>query len=409
MKAPTKATASVDFTPTAGRDPSTPSRMPRSAFSISTLAFELGPALALRLRLMTIRVSNRPKARAIEIGGWSHEALQRPIGWSLPLLEGTQLANDVATIRRCGDRSRPFGLWLKHFSPEHGDGYVITSLTPRDLARWLHGIKAVFSPSMTSDLGLRAERESYWHDAERAQALLADFDWARWDLQNPVGRRAAARLRRTATRRRRALAAELRVLMAEGLEGMVGQEVPNSAVYTALVARHIEIPGLRVCECCHLVFKARRQSPASRCPACRRSPPRYKLFAVVDGGWHLSARLGPPWYHVVGGKPGRPRGAEYIGLCTECGGEFVAASARQHLCRNCGGSSGRVRRARGASGRGRQRFRFAAKDGPLSSVGVRFPNGEQGSLSAVDGVVETTDAEVAAQLDRNRSLRRLPD
>lgn len=383
--------------------------MPRSAFSILTWALEVGPTLVLGLYPMTARVSNGPQARAIEIGGWSHKALQRPAGWSLPLLEGSQPADDAASIRRWGDRSRPFGLCLEHFSPEHGDGYVIRSVAPRDLARWLHGIKAVFPPSMTSDPELRAERESYRRDADRALALLADFDWARWDLQNPVGTRAAARLRRTATKRRKVLTADLRAVMAEGLEGMVDQEVPNSAVYTALVARHVEVPGLRVCECCHLVFETRRQGPASRCPACRRSPPRYKLYAVADGGWHLSARLGPPWHHRAGGVPGRPRGAEYVGLCRECGGEFVARSAKQQLCRNCGGPSGRVRRRRGGGGKGRQRFRFIAKEGPLSSVGVRFPNGDQGSLGAVDGVVETPDAEVAAQLEGNRSLRKLPD
>lgn len=365
--------------------------------------------MPLRLWSMTARVSNGPRARTIEIGGWSHEALQSPIGWSLPLLEGAPLVNDVSSTFRWGDRGRPFGLWLKHFSPEHGDGYVTNSVAQADFARWLHGIKAVFSPSMTSDSRLRAERESYSSDADRARTLLAAFDWARWDLQNPVGTRAASRLRRTGTARRKVLAGELRALMAEGLEGMVGREVPNSVVYAALLARRIEVPCLRVCECCHVVFRTRRQGPASRCSACRRSPPRYKVYAVVDGGWHLAARLGPPWYRVAGGRPGRPRGAEYVGLCTECGGEFLSTSARQRLCRNCGGPSGRVRRVRGESGKGRQRFRFVAKDGPLCAVGVRLPNGEQGSLSAVDGIVETPDAEVAAQLEGNRSLRRLPD
>lgn len=71
------------------------------------------------------------------------------------------------------------------------------------------------------------------------------------------------------------------------------------------------------------------------------------------------------------------------------------------------GRRGRVRRMRNGSARGRQRFRFAAQDGPLSSVGVRFPNGEQGSLIATDGVVEVSDAELASQLRRNTSLREL--
>jgi Zn finger protein HypA/HybF involved in hydrogenase expression len=323
----------------------------------------------------------------------------------MPMLRLPASGADAAAVWRCGDRDKPFGVELAHFSPEHGEGFVVRRVDVNDLARWLHGVKGAF---IGSAIGDPVQRASMCAEAERTLEMLADFDWTRWQLRNLLSGPGSASRRKDVVGRRRLLIGELRSAMERGLEGRVGQEASRTAVYEALTARRIDVVGLRVCECCHVVFETpRRNRPANRCPACRRSPPRYKLYPVVDGGWHLWARLGPPWHHYMEGEPGRPRGVVYGGRCTACGGEFTATSAIQRLCRNCGGSSGRVRRARGGSPRGRQRYRFAARNGPLSSVSVGFPNGEQGALTAKDGVVEVSDAEVALQLRQNRSLLEL--
>lgn len=357
---------------------------------------------------MTARVSRRPTPRTIEVGNWTHDALRRPIGWAMPMRQPTDPDADAATIWRHGARDRPFGVELKHFSAEHGDGFVVRRVECRDLARWVYGVQGEFATSATNDPALQTERMSMRTEAERTLSMLADLDWTRWQLQHLLSGRTATCKRKEAAAHCRSLIGGLRFVMEMGLRGRVGEEAPRTVVYQAFVARQIEVIGLRVCECCHVVFETvRRRSPAGRCPACRRSPPRYKLYPLVDGGWHLWARLGPPWHHYIDGEPGRPRGVEYGGRCTACGGEFMATSATQHLCLNCGGGAGRVRRNRSGSQHGRQRFRFAAQDGPLSSVGVRFPSGEQGSLIAKDGVIEVSDAEVALRLRRNRSLREL--
>jgi hypothetical protein len=357
---------------------------------------------------MTAQVSKRPTPRTIEIGSWTHGALRNPIGWTMPMRRPTEPDADPATIWRCGAHDRPFGVELAHFSPEHGRGFVVRRIDCQDLARWAHGIKGAFATSPTSDPLLQAQRISIRAEAQRGIAMLADLDWTRWRLQNLLTTRGAMHMRKTAAARRRFLTDELRSVMERGLQGRVGEEAPRTGVYEAFTARHIDVVGLRVCECCHIVFEVpRRHRPANRCPTCRRSPPRYKLYPLVDGGWHLWARLGPPWHHYIDGRPGQPRGVEYGGRCTACGGEFIATSSIQQLCRNCGGSSGRVRRMRGGSPHGRQRFRFVAEDGPLISVGVRFRNGEQGNLIAKDGVIEVSDAEIALQLRQNSSLREL--
>jgi hypothetical protein len=327
----------------------------------------------------------------------------------MPMRRPTRPHADPATIWHDGDRDRPFGVELTHFSPQYGNGFVVRRIDGHDLARWIHGVKGAFAISATTDLPLQTERASMRTEAERTLSMLADLDWTRWRLQHLLAVRGAVRKRKEAAARCRSLIEELRSVMERGLEGRAGEEASRMVVYEALAARRIEVVGLRVCECCHVVFGTpRRHRPANRCPACRRSPPRYKLYPLIDGGWHLWARLGPPWHHYLDGEPGKSRGVEYGGRCTCCSNEFTAISASQHLCRNCGGSSGRVRRIRGGSVLGRQRFRFVATEGPLTAVGVRFPTGEQGNLAVKDGVLEVSDAEIALQLRRNKSLRELP-
>jgi hypothetical protein len=66
------------------------------------------------------------------------------------------------------------------------------------------------------------------------------------------------------------------------------------------------------------------------------------------------------------------------------------------------GGSGRVRRHRGSSSRtGRQRFRFVHAEGSQAwSVSFNSLDGRMVLLEAVDGAVETDDAEIAAMLAR---------
>jgi hypothetical protein len=62
-----------------------------------------------------------------------------------------------------------------------------------------------------------------------------------------------------------------------------------------------------------------------------------------------------------------------------------------------------VRRLRGGSRLGKQRFRFVGE----VTVGVTLADGRHGSISAEDGVIETIDAEIAAQLEANQGLTRV--
>lgn len=56
------------------------------------------------------------------------------------------------------------------------------------------------------------------------------------------------------------------------------------------------------------------------------------------------------------------------------------------------------RATRGGSRLGKQRFRFVG-DGPEVTLGVTLADGHHGSISAEDGVIETIDAEIGAQLE----------
>jgi Zn finger protein HypA/HybF involved in hydrogenase expression len=350
------------------------------------------------------QLSDTPKSRSIDIGPWSHEVLRRADDWSIPVTEECPGGIGPQMFHRYGDRSRAFALQLDYFSPERGPGFTLLRLERRDLSRWLYGIKADFPPEMTGNPGLRQQRQTYQKDADRLYRQIAALDWARWDWKN--GRSASSR--KKARTRIDALLPQLRAAMHLGLERTMGEEVPRSAIYASFVARKIKVSGLAVCECCLIVFET-PTGRATRCQTCRTSAPRLKLYPVWEGGWHLSAHLGPPWYRYVEGKPEMRREVTYAGLCTECGQAFEAKTARQRLCRNCGSNAGRVRRNRGASGgsRGRQKFRFAGRQKLLSAVSLQLADSTSMTLTAVAGVIETDDAEVAAQLERNPSLRRL--
>jgi hypothetical protein len=174
-----------------------------------------------------------------------------------------------------------------------------------------------------------------------------------------------------------------------------------------LYARDMKISGLRICEACRVIFETRTKRPAVCSSDCRRTMPRHKVYPAALGGWHTSVRLDPPWHHYADGKPGQRRGVTCVGRCVSWGEEFISSTTSQKLCLNCGGGSGRVRRQRGGSARGRQLFRFRPREGKAVSVGVRLGNGHQSNLSTTDGVIETADAEIARQLDENSALERI--
>ena len=269
----------------------------------------------------------------------------------------------------------------------------------------MFGHEGTFMDFPTSDPEIQARRSMIAADSARVYAKLAEYDWLLLDLDlAPEG--AGPGYRRELAGRRRLLAKELRGEMRQGLEECLGQPVPEESVYTGFVARRLEAKGLRACECCRLVFKTRPNRPASRCPECQRNPPRYRVFPLAEGGWHIWARVGPPPHHYVDPDNGRPRGVTYVGRCTECGSQFSSERAQTRLCRNCGTPAARVRRLRGGSRLGRQRFRFVG-DAPDVTVGVVLADGSHGSISAEDGVLETRDAEIAAQLEANTGLTRL--
>jgi hypothetical protein len=86
----------------------------------------------------------------------------------------------------------------------------------------------------------------------------------------------------------------------------------------------------------------------------------------------------------------------------------VPRPQEQH-CANCRGNAVRQRRHHGRSSLGRQQFRFTFADGAIEGevTASRHDGSMIGPLRAVDGVVATADAEVAAVLRQFPSLREL--
>jgi hypothetical protein len=339
--------------------------------------------------------------------------LREPWGWSYPLKPAAPDFDDVQFdctedeyLSIWGDRTRPHTVQLASFHPEHGKCWGGSPLRAESFARWIFGIPGSFSFMATADPERQRDRDEQAAMACAVHSQLAEFDWLGLDfiLWPNSGTVSTRRLRAS---RRAELKAKLASVMREGLAPQIGQVVPHLDVYLAFVARRIEVSGLRACESCQLVFETRPGRPAKQCRVCRRHPPRYHYYAVADGGWHVHARLGPPPHHYLNGQPGQPRGAIYVAICSACGARFGSGTASRRLCRNCGGGAGRVRRRRGGSRLGRQVFRFVG-DGPAVSVGVMLGDGSQGTIASNDaGVIETADAEIAAQLETNSGLRRI--
>lgn len=167
----------------------------------------------------------------------------------------------------------------------------------------------------------------------------------------------------------------------------------SMVVFCNLLARGIETPaGLRVCEQCEVVFRAKTRR-ACRCEECRAAPARVTLKP-----WHDDFRVGPR-ASVLLGTPGRAdlmRTVYYFGKCKnrKCGRRYATRHPMRQTCANCGGSNAAyVRRSLGLSLTGRQLFAFASAPGRPVLSGA-------GGIETGDGVVRTDDAEVAAELRR---------
>lgn len=117
-----------------------------------------------------------------------------------------------------------------------------------------------------------------------------------------------------------------------------------------------------------------------------RRPPPLK-------GHHIGYRRGERFQTP---EPGKPLTPTFYFDCA-CGTRSESTNAGRVTCRNCGSGSGRVRRKRDGSSHGRQRFKFTSSNGqPLQAVSFASKEGETVRYTAVDGVIETSDAEHAA-------------
>jgi hypothetical protein len=298
------------------------------------------------------------------------------------------------------DRTRISTVALPYYSPEHGPG-LITPRAPqrRDLGEWLYGLMARF------DQYYEAHHE-HQRKVDRVFESFVDFDAAPRDWKRAVsaatknGHAAlhSQRLQHEAVARRRVAQHRLAAFNNVGLERREGERLHGEEnTWIHLIARGFSHPGLRVCEQCALVFRAQR---ARRCLTCRRSPVRIKLHPLKDGGWHVDYRVGNRWASET-----FERSVYYTTVCRGCDARFETKRPDGKYCRNCRGNSGRSRRHRGGSRTGRQRFRFRHAEGITDwSISFNTLNGQAVHLEAIDGVIETDDAEIAKALE-SRDVR----
>jgi hypothetical protein len=316
----------------------------------------------------------------------------RPRIWSWEALRQAQLWVPVrADDPRLEDRTRIGSIALPHYSPERGSGFIAPQAPRRrDLGEWLFGIAASFDTC----------HELHPHHAckiGRVFQSFIDFDAARRDWRVAAEAAAnngqlglqAAHARREAQQRRTAASRRLELFLRAGLERREGARLHGEEkTWIHLAARGFSHPALRVCEQCAVVFRAPR---AQRCPDCRRSPIRIHLYPLELGGWHVDYRVGGRW-----ATERLDRTVHYIAACQSCEARFETTRPNRKYCGNCSGGSGRVRRHRGGSRTGRQRFRFAHEEGADAwSVSFNTLDGQTVLLEAVDGIIETDDAEIA--------------
>lgn len=162
--------------------------------------------------------------------------------------------------------------------------------------------------------------------------------------------------------------------------------------------------ALRVCRGlgCGIVYRA--PSARSRvCPRCRRSPAPTPKFNDAHGPGRWFIQLRTPWRGTA--REGRRIG--YEGVCRACQRGFTSLDPRQRYCLACGDGAGRARRNRGG-GEPQRVWRWRHVDGHAHFV-ISFHRGygHTARLEAVDGVIETTDAELIRHLNDNSELRRV--
>ena len=320
----------------------------------------------------------------------SHRATRngQPRIWSYDALRCAELCLPYVGnlhTRLVLDRRRPFGAWIP------------VSVEAMEGQDWVLGERLVLGigPLRLSDferwflrMGLAsATRE---HRAREAYVALTEYDHLGLEWRRTPKRIGKPEPRRRCLARSQDIArARLSMMLGTGLEVAEGRQVPEERVWAHLAVRNIRPPAgsraatLRVCEQCGVVFHAPR---AERCLPCRRKPLRIPLHPASEGGHHTDYRA-----HVTP----HVRRVLWVCVCLGCSRGFVINDARTAHCANCRSGAGRVRRARGSRSRGRQRWRFTNERGNLVSAG---------GLAAVDGVVETDDAEAALRLRASRSL-----
>ena len=324
---------------------------------------------------------------------WSYDALRHVRRW-VPVDE-----------RGREDLSRIGAIDFPHYHAEHGLGWLsIHGPTLRGLGRWLYGLPGSFDsyrdrfPACTRKIDRVFEAFIEFDSQGRAwrhAALLPDD-------ASPAQRRHARRRRREATTRIEVAKRRLQAALDYGLTWRVGERLEDAdSTWLHFAARDFATPGVRVCEQCSVVFRAR--ADARRCRRCRRRPVRISLRPLVDGGWHAGYRVGSRWATDEFDST-----VTYLTVCRECGKRFETTRGDRRLCRNCGSPDGRVRRARGSRTRlARRVHRFVAASGEqLNSISANTANGEI-RLEALDGVIATRDTEVARILEAMGTLRRL--
>lgn len=288
------------------------------------------------------------------------------------------------------DRSRIGSVLLPHESPEYGEGFIgLQAPDERDLARWLFG----WVSTIHRHYGGNVPRK---RKVARVHQSLIDFDAATRDLRAAVAgarSRHARGARRDAQRRRVRAKRRLEFFLRTGLEAREGERLDrDETTWLHLTARGFAHPKLRVCEQCAVVFRAPR---ARRCLDCRRRPVRIHLDPLRTGGRHVAFRVGGRW-----ATDEFDRTVHYQTVCAGCGTRFDATRADAQYCRNCRSGSGRVRRHRGGSRTGRQSYRFVHAEGARDwSISFATLDGRTEHFEAVDGVIETDDAELAVQIE----------
>lgn len=304
------------------------------------------------------------------------------------------------------DSGRVGSIFLPHFSPNHGEGFISIAGPKRpELGRWRYGIAATFTTFFDRHPAAAHEIDEI-HDALVALDE-ARRQWRRGDpqeLRSAVTRPTGRRVRREATRVIQSSLAVLEPFFGDGLERLADEHLMayEETTWIHFRGRGLNHPWLTVCEQCGLVFRAQR---ARFCRHCRRHPLRISLHPLCEGGWHLDYRVGPRWSNGE-----RELTVEYTARCAGCGMSFPAKDPKRRFCRNCGSPAGRLRRSRGsASNTGRQRFRFAHAEGAENfSVGFAYGlEGQQVNFETSNGVIDTDNAEHARVLDANPTLRRI--